>query len=242
MKFIRQHTLSLAFLAACAVPVFAQTSAPAPAHADRTSSAGKQNTAATRHVTQAIAVVQKLERDTKIHRVLADAKGVFIVPSYDKAALGVGAEGGAGILLVHRQDGSWADPVFYNAGGLSLGLQAGAQRGALVLVLNNEKAVDEFLKKNNFSLNAKAGVTVLNWNKMAQGSVGAGDVIAWSDAKGLFGDVATVEVNDIRFNQNLTNAYYNRTLSATDVIAGKLNNPQAEPLLQALVAVADTGH
>jgi hypothetical protein len=48
-----------------------------------------------------------------------------------------------------------------------------------------------------------------------------------------------VQVNDIRFNQNVTNAYYERTLSATDVIKGTTNNPQAAPLVDALVAAAE---
>ena len=74
---------------------------------------------------------------------------------------------------------------------------------------------------------------------MVQGTAGAGDVVAWSDTQGLFGDVATVQVNDIRFNQNVTNAYYERTLSATDVIKGTTNNPQAAPLVDALVAAAE---
>lgn len=239
MKATHKHILHLAVLAMFAAPAFAQTAAAPAAKADTTSSAAKQNKAASRHVSDAIAVVHKLDGEQRIHRVLGDAKGVFIVPSYGRAAVGVGAAGGTGVLLVRQPNGGWSDPIFYTTGGLSVGLQAGAEGGALVLVLNNEKALNEFLKKNNFSLNAKAGLTVVNWNKMVQGSAGTGDVVAWSDTKGLFGDIATVEVNDIRFNQRLTNAYYHRSLSASDVIDGMTSNPQAQPLVKALVAVAE---
>ena len=242
MKTTRKHLLHLALLALFAGPALAQTGAAPKAKGDATSSAAKQDAAASRHVADAIAVVHKLESEQRIHRVLGGAKGVFIVPSYGRAALAVGAAGGTGILLVRHDGGGWSDPVFYNTGGLSVGLQAGAEGGALVLVLNNEKALNAFLKKNNFSLNAKAGLTVVNWNKMVQGSAGTGDVIAWSDTKGLFGDIATVEVNDIRFNQSLTNAYYHRSLSASDVIDGMTGNPQAQPLVKALVAAAEPAH
>lgn len=210
----------------------------AQAQTDTTSSAMKQEANASQHVSDAIGVVRKIEGVDRLRGVLASAKGIFIVPSYGRAAIGVGAAGGTGILLVHRSDGTCSDPVFYNTGGLSVGLQAGAQGGKLVLVLNNDKAVNEFLKKNNFSVNAKAGLTVVNWNKMVQGAAGDGDVVAWSDTKGLFGDLATVEINDIRFNQKVTNAYYRRALSATDVISGKTMNPQSAPLVEALAAVA----
>jgi lipid-binding SYLF domain-containing protein len=172
--------------------------------------------------------------DDRMRSLLTAAKGVFIVPSYGRAAIGLGAEGGAGILLVKQGDSGWSQPVFYNTGGLSIGLQAGAQGGMLVFVLNNQKAVDAFFKKTSVSLNAKAGLTVLNWSKMTQGSLGTGDIVAWSDTKGLFGDVATVELNGIRYNQKLNDAYYHRTLSASDIIAGKTSNAQADLLVQAL--------
>ena len=216
--------------------------AAAQTAADATSSSMKQEAVASQHVSDAVAVVRKMEGVDRMQGVLKSAKGIFIVPKYRRAAVGVGAAGGTGILLVRHDNGGWSDPVFYNAGGLSVGLQAGAEGGSLVLILNNDKAVNEFLKKNNFSVNAKAGLTVVRWNKMVQGTAGAGDVVVWSDTRGLFGDIATVEINDIRFNQNVTNAYYQRTLSATDVIKGKINNPQAAPLVEALVAAADPAH
>lgn len=222
----------------CGASIAAAGAAQAPAQADTTTSAERQEASASSHVMDAVAVVRKIESVERMRSVLGNAKGIFIVPSYVRAAVGVGAAGGTGILVARRPDGNWSDPVFYNTGGLSVGLQVGAEGGNLVLILNNDKAVNEFLKKNNFSVNAKAGLTVVNWNRMAQGSAGLGDVIAWSDTKGLFGDVVTVEVNDIRFNQNMTNAYYRRTLSATDVIKGKTSNPQAAPLVQALAAVS----
>lgn len=237
MKNTKSTILALTVMSILAGQAHAQATQERRVQADTTSSASKQRTNASRHVSDAIAVVRKLEAEEGAQGLLKGARGVFISPSYGRAALGLGAAGGTGILLVHRADGSWSDPVFYNTGGLSLGLQAGAQGGALVLVLNNEKALNEFFKKNNFSLNAKAGLTVVNWNKAVQGSAGDGDVLAWSDTKGLFGDLATVEVNDIRFSQSLTNAYYNRSLSASDIVQGRTNNPQAQPLVDALAAV-----
>ncbi len=44
----------------------------------------------------------------------------------------------------------------------------------------------------------------------------------------------TVGVHDIRFNQDLTNAYYGRILSPKDIAAGGVANPLAQPLRQAL--------
>lgn len=234
----RINTIFCALFAYAIVINAASAQTPAPAPVDATSRSTKQATTASGHVSEAVGVVRKLDGVEQMQGVLNSARGIFIVPKYRRAAVGVGAAGGAGVLLVRNPDGGWSDPVFYNAAGLSIGLQAGAEGGNLALILNNDKAVNQFLKKNNFSVNAKAGLTVVRWNRMVQGTAGAGDVIAWTDTSGLFGDVATIEVNDIRFNQNATNAYYQRTLSATDVIKGTTRNPQAAPLVEALAAAA----
>lgn len=196
--------------------------------------AAKPARSATQRVSDALAVVRQLESEPRMKQLLQQAKGVLIVPWYGRAALGLGAHGGAGLLLLKRVDGSWSGPAFYDLGGLTLGLQAGAEGGAIAMVLNNDKAVGEFMKKNNFSLSAEAGLTVVNWSRLAQGTAGNGDVVAWSGAKGLFGDAVAVGLNDIRYNQALTNAYYGRSLSPKDIPDGSVSNPQARPLQQAL--------
>lgn len=236
MNAMNKKALHLVLVALFAGPVCALAQDTHAGRPDTTSNADKEAAVANRHVLDAAAAVRKAGMEARMRALLADAKGVFIVPSYGRAAVAVGAAGGTGVLLVRRGDGGWSEPVFYGTGGLSVGLQAGAQGGMLVLVLNNQKAVDVFLKKTNLSLNAKAGLTVLNWSKLVQDSAGTGDIVAWADTKGLFGDLATVEVNGIRFSQKLNNAYYHRTLSASDVIDGGTSNPQAAPLHEALDA------
>jgi len=65
-------------------------------------------------------------------------------------------------------------------------------------------------------------------------TVGNGDVVAWSASRGLFGDVLTVGINDIRFNQRMTDACYGRALWPQGIAAGTVSNPPAEPLQQTL--------
>ncbi len=200
--------------------------------------AAKPAQSAVQRVGDALAVVRQLEAEPRMKQLLQRAKGVLIVPSYGRAALAVGAHGGGGLLLVRRADGSWSGPAFYDLGGLTVGLQAGVEGGPVALVLNNDKAVNEFMQKNNFALSAEAGITVVNWSKLAQGTAGTGDVVAWSGTKGLFGDLLAVGVSDIRFNQSLTNAYYGRTLSPKDVADGGVANTQSQPLQQALATAS----
>jgi lipid-binding SYLF domain-containing protein len=229
------------FIIQCIVPMalLAAAAAPLPALAQGVQKRETQEAyenSANKHVKNAVSVVKRMESDPTMQRVMIDAKGIYIVPAYGRAALGIGGQGGAGVLLI-RQGPDWSDPAFYNIGGISIGAQVGAEGGAVAFVLKNDKAVQRFTDKNNFSLSADAGITVVNWTKIAQGSTGEGDVIAWSGTKGLFGNVATIGVNDIRYNERMTNAYYGKATSAMEVIDGKVKNPTSDALKQAL---ADT--
>ncbi len=226
--------LAMTSLSDIAAAQSTSSSRSSPTQATANAPGTKEEAAATKHVNDAVTVVRNMESEPGMNKLLQQSKGVFIMPTYGRAALGVGGSGGAGVLLVKRDGGTWSDPVFYNIGGINVGLQAGAEAGPIALVLNNDKAVDSFMQKNNFSLSADAGLTVVDWAKTAQGTVGTGDVVAWAGTKGLFGNVASIGVNDIRFNEGQTNAYYGQTVAARDVVNGKVKNPQADTLKQAL--------
>ena len=233
-RLIFGFMLPLSMLATINLP------SPVLAQASPQSERGAEDSAS-KHVNDAIAVVRRMDADKTMQRVMQDARGVFIVPTYGRAAFGIGGQGGAGVLLVKQPDGAWSDPVFFNIGGISIGAQAGAEGGPVAFVLKNDKAVQRFTDINNFSLSADAGLTVINWAKIAQGSTGLGDVVAWSGTKGLFGNVATLGVNDIRFNSRLTQSYYGKMASADDVMSGKVKNPESDSLKQALAeAVSGT--
>lgn len=217
---------------------FAAASIDGAAVAAQSEVSGKPAQRASKRVADALDVVRQLEAVPAMKQLLQNSKGVLLVPTYGRAALGVGAHGGGGLLLVKRADGVWSGPAFYDVGGLTLGVQLGAEAGPIAMVLNNDKALNEFMKKNNFSLSAEAGLTVVNWSRMAQSVAGTGDVVAWSGTKGLFGDAIAVGIHDVRYNEQLTNAYYGRALSPGDVATGSVTNPQSASLQQALARAA----
>ncbi|WP_400189713.1 lipid-binding SYLF domain-containing protein [Massilia orientalis] len=227
--------LAFAVPAATAQDSHASRSAAAgqAAHGTDNDAATRRQQAAVRHVSDAVGVVHTMSNETGMPALLGRARGVFIVPTYGRAALGVGGAGGAGVLMVRQADGAWGNPVFFDTGGLSIGLQAGVEGGPIALVLLNQKAVDSFRNRNNFSLSADAGLTVVNFARMAQGST-AGDVVAWSGSKGLFGNAATVGINDVRYNQRLTEAYYGKPMTALQAIDSKESNAQADALRKVL--------
>ncbi|MGZ3182331.1 MAG: lipid-binding SYLF domain-containing protein [Telluria sp.] len=224
--FERRAGLVLACLMACglssAQPAGGglQRSAPARATSDAATAAG--------HITRAVEVLRQMQSDPALAEQLGRAQGAYVVPHYGRVALGLGAGGGGGVLLV-RQGDSWTSPAFYTVGGISAGAQAGVQTGPVVLLLNTQKALDSFRQDNKFALNAQAGLTVVNWSADAQRTAGMGDVTVWSSAKGLFGG-ALVSITDVHFNQRLNSAYYGHPVAARDILAGQVANPREADL------------
>ncbi len=187
---------------------------------------------AVQHVNKALQVVRKMERDPQLKDLLKTAKGVFIVPDYGRAALGVGAQGGAGVLLVHS-NGKWSGPAFYNLGGISLGVQAGASAGQIAMLLMDDKALNSFGTNNKFSLNADAGLTIVNYSARAHGTAGRGDIVMWSDTEGLFGNLS-VSVTDVNYDEHETAAYYGKSVAPTAVVSGATTTAKADALLHAM--------
>ncbi|MCS0806329.1 lipid-binding SYLF domain-containing protein [Massilia agilis] len=226
--------VGLIMLAGLGEPALAQGSSASQQSSGSTGGTSSAASTAIKHVDDAAAVVRTLASDTSISRLLSQARGIYIMPRYGRAALGLGAAGGAGVFSEKRTDGTWSDPAFFNTGGISVGLQAGVEGGPVALLLMNDKALNSFRQKNNFNLSADAGLTVVNWRAQAQGQAGAGDVVVWTGSKGLFGNVATLAINDIRYNQKATQAYYGKALTVQDVVSGKVSSPHSDTLKQAL--------
>ena len=196
---------------------------------------------AARDVQSATQVIQRMEARSDLADLLQHAKGAFVVPRFGRAALGIGGQGGVGLLLAHN-GATWSNPAFYNFGGITAGVQAGVEGGAMVLVLNTDNALNRFLQNNDWSLDANAGLTVANWSKEGQTNIGKGDVTLWSDAKGLYGAL-NVGIMDIKYDADQTSAYYGQRVAARDVVQSRATlhgTTQLDALKQALASAGST--
>jgi len=190
---------------------------------------------ANRQVRQSVDIVNQMQRDPQLAQLLKNSSGVFIVPRYGRGAAVVGAQGGAGVVLAHR-DGKWSDPAFFNMGGISVGAQVGGAGGSIAMIMTNDKALNMFENQaNNFSLNANADLTVIKYSGDAQASAGKGDVVLWSDTKGAFVG-ASIGVSDIKRDQAENTAFYGRQLTPKQILGGQVNEQKAGSLRQALAS------
>jgi lipid-binding SYLF domain-containing protein len=163
--------------------------------------------------------------------LLAQAKGIIIVPNLVKVGFIIGGQGGDAVLL-RRIGKTWTYPAFYSLGSPSLGLQAGVSSAQIVLVLMTDRAVNA-VRQERFRLGTEAGLAIL----MAGGNAGDasyhGDIIGWARAGGLY---VGLTVNDSTLEQKpeLNSEYYDRPVPFDDIFMGRSCNRSAEPLRAAL--------
>ncbi len=221
-RYLLSTTAAIAFAGlVCVAPAFAQS-------ASRSESAQQL-------VNDATQTVQKIKVNSHFGDMLKHAKGVFIMPTLVKGAFIVGGQGAQGVLLKHNSDGGWSDPAFLTIGSISLGPQAGGKAGPAAMILMSDKAVNDFTQANNFSLNANAGLTIINYSVAGQAPVGKGDIVVWSDQSGAFAG-ADLSGADLTPNMAEDHAYYGRQVTTRQILEGSVINPQAEKLKTQLPA------
>ena len=69
----------------------------------------------------------------------------------------MGAEGGNGVIIARDRQGNWGYPAFYTLASASWGLQFGAQKAGVVLIIRNRGAIESILQ-NQGKFGADASV------------------------------------------------------------------------------------
>ena len=125
--------------------------------------------------------------------IMGSAECVAVVPSMLKGGFVFGARYGRGVASCRTAKG-WSDPAFFTIQGGSFGLQIGGQAVDLVMLIMNQKGMDNLLN-SKFKLGADASVAAgpvgrhaaadTDWKMRAQ-------VLSYSRARGVF---AGLELN-----------------------------------------------
>lgn len=171
-----------------------------------------------------------------------DAKGLFIVPQFLKAAFFFGGAGGSGVFVAKDQKaGEWSEPAFFTMGAGSFGFQFGAQASEVVLLVLTQRGVDSLLL-GNFKLGADGSVAI--------GPIGAGvagattpnlsaDLLSFVRANGLFAGVS-LEGAVLAARDEWSAQYYGKPVSPADiVIRREVKNPYSDGLRAAILKAAE---
>ena len=169
--------------------------------------------------------------------VLSKADCVLILPDVKKFGFGVGGSGGRGPLLCRRGEkfnGKWSAPAMYSVGGASVGLQVGGSSTDFVLLLMDEKVVNQVLNgKTKMGTDATAaagpGATAASASDV--------DILTYGRAKGVFAGVS-LGGSSVEADNDANYRLYGKTLTATDIVRGTDVKPTTDG--QALVTMLDT--
>ena len=210
MRIERKKVISFAGMALAAG--IALTSLTAPVRSDEENS-GKVKQAASQSA-KAAKVMDEIMKtpDKAIPRdLLAKAKAIAVFPQVIKASFVVGGEGGRGVVS-RRTTTGWSDPVFFRAGGGSVGWQIGATATDFVLLFMNDEAMAG-LMKDKFELGAEAGVAGGPVGREAGAGTDAlmhAEILSYSRSRGLFAGVSLKGVV-VKPEDNLNQAVYSKS-------------------------------
>jgi len=168
--------------------------------------------------------------------IIDKAQAVVVIPSTVKGALLIGAQRGKGVMSVKSASG-WSAPAFVTLTGGSVGLQIGGQATDIVLVVVNERGIDN-LAQNTFKIGGDASVAAGPVGREATASTDyklQAQILSYSRSRGLFAGVSLAG-STIRADRNANEKIYGVGYSTRNIVVEKKveATAAAEPWLKFL--------
>jgi len=162
--------------------------------------------------------------------ILEQAAGVAVFPSLLKGGLVVGGQRGKGILSVRdKKTGLWSAPAFLTITGGSVGAQIGGQAIDLILIVNNDRGLEQ-LVKNQFKVGAEAGVAAGPVGREAAAATDIqmrAQILSYSRARGLFAGI-TLTGATIRQDRDANERFYGTAYRTGQIVfEGLAGAPQS---------------
>ena len=126
--------------------------------------------------------------------ILEKAKCVIVIPGVKKAAIGIGGRlgYGAAVCRTANGEGPWGPPVMISLKGGSVGFQIGGQSSDFVLLVMNQKGVDNLLK-SKFTLGADVSVAAGPIGRNAEAGTDLrmrAEILSYSRSRGIFAGIS----------------------------------------------------
>lgn len=185
-----------------------------------------------KRITDAITVLDEIMAagDKAVPRaILEKAEGIAVFPSLLKGGFGVGGQRGHGVLSVRdKKTGGWSTPAFLTITGGSIGAQFGVQAIDLILVVNNQRGLEQ-LVKNQFKVGADAGVAAGPVGREASASTDIqmrAQILSYSRSRGLFAGVA-LSGSTIRQDRDANERFYGTAYRTGQIVFDGLGGAPA---------------
>lgn len=156
--------------------------------------------------------------------VLQHAKCVAIFPSTVQVAVLVGAKHGKGFATCRTAKG-WSAPAPLDISGGSWGAQLGGQEVDLVLVVTDDKGMQE-LESGKFKMGIEASVAGGPVGEHAATVSTNADILSYSRNRGLFAGT-NLEGSAITEDEEEARSLYGSKVPLRDILAGNTQAPDA---------------
>ena len=203
----------------------------------------------TKRLTDAGAIVAELREKVIPQELWARAECVVVIPSMKKAAFIVGGEYGAGVMSCRTSRGprnnvrrvsstNWSSPIFMQLAKGSWGLQMGAERTDLVMLIMNERGADTLLN-DKVSLGTDASIAAGPVGRTAAAATDAqlhSEILSYSRSSGVFAGI-DLSGGVLRADKDADARAYGPNVTAREVVMSTRRAetlPAGNAFLQAL--------
>jgi len=171
--------------------------------------------------------------------VLDGSKCVIVLPSVKKAAVGIGASYGRGLMTCRSGEnykGPWSAPIMMASSGGSIGFQIGGQATDFVILVMNDGGARSLLN-NKVKLGADSSVAAGQVGRTAEASTNVrmqAQMLSYSRSQGVFGGVS-LSGSTLRPDDGANEHLYGQKIKPEEIISGKVPvPPEAEQLISDL--------
>ena len=175
------------------------------------------------------------------NEVLDGAKCIAVVPHMIKGGFVFGAKHGRGVATCRTSAGTWSAPSFFTVTGGSWGAQIGVEGVDLVMMIMNEKGMQQLLNSKfqvGGEVSAAAGPVGRHASAGTDWKLNT-EILTYSRAKGAFAG-ATLEGAGISQDEEAIQAVYGKDLTPRAILTGKVPPPPAAQQFLATVRDAKT--
>jgi SH3 domain-containing YSC84-like protein 1 len=159
--------------------------------------------------------------------VFEHAKCIAVVPHMLKGGFVFGAENGRGVTTCRTANG-WSAPAFFAITGGSWGLQIGVEGVDLVMIIQNDKGMQQLLS-SQFQLGADASAAAGPVGRHASANTDwklETEILTYSRARGAFAGL-TLTGASIRRDDDSTEAIYGHGVTTRSILQGDIAVPIA---------------
>jgi len=164
--------------------------------------------------------------DTGIpEEVLEHAKCIAVVPNMVKGGFIFGGTHGRGVATCRTAKG-WSAPAFFSIAGGSWGLQIGVEGVDLIMVIQNDKGMQQLLA-SKFKVGADASAAAGPVGRHASAGTNwkmETEILTYSRAHGVFAGL-TLNGSVVQQDDDSMKAIYGRHVNTREVLLGKVAAP-----------------